>query len=325
MKKILVILLVLCGSAAVLVSVAGWCMVAPGEVVVVRRLGRLLAPPWGPGLHCRIPFSIDRLDRVRAGAVRQLTTGLSGTAGSAPEPASGEFMTGDLNLLLIQATIHYRVASPTDYVLRSAEVEALLAESAESSVSRALAFRGVDAVLRSDRQAISGDVEHDLQAAADRYGLGVTILGVSFTEARPPSEVAADFAAAQRAQSQRESRVSEAHSYAETSTTKARSLASSKLEAARADAARTLLAARARGQRFTALLAEAERSRFLTIRRIYIESLRMLLNRVKKKLILPPGGDVDLTVFGVNEERVTGSPESISPGQSRPESLRGTK
>jgi membrane protease subunit HflK len=302
MKKPLAILLIGCGSAAALVAATGWCMVAPGEVVVVRRLGRLIEPPWGPGLHWRYPLGIDRAERVRSDAVRQLTIGLAGTAGADVEPSAGEVMTGDLNLLQFQATVQYRVVRPADFLLRALQVESLLTMAAEASVSRALAFRGVDAVLRSDRQAIARDVERDLQSAADRYGLGVTILGVSLTDARPPTEVATDFAAAQSAESERDRRINDAKSYEETTSTAARSMAQAKLEAAHAAAERTLLTARAEGQRFCALLAEADRSRSLTMHRLYIESLQALLDRVKNKLILSPGDDLDLTVLGAQQE-----------------------
>jgi len=311
MKKTLTALGIVVGSAAVLVAATGWCMVAPGEVVVVRRLGRLIEPPWGPGLHWRYPLGIDRADRVRSDAVRQLTVGRAGIAGSDLEPSAGEVMTGDLNLLRIQATVQYRVVRPADFLLRALEVEPLLTMAAEASVSRALAARGVDAVLRSDRQAIARAVEHDLQTSADRYPLGVTILGVSLTDARPPTEVEADFAAAQSAESQRDRRINDAKSYEETTSTAARSRAQAKLEAAHAAALRAVLTARAEGQRFSALLAEADRSRSLTMRRLYIESLQALLGRVKNKLILSPGDAVDLTVLGAGQEPSQSAPKPI--------------
>ena len=279
---------------------------------MVRRLGRLVEPPWGPGLHWRLPLGIDRIDRVRSDAVRQVTIGLAGPAGSDLEPSAGEVMTGDLNLLRFQATVQYRVARPVDYVLRVDQVEPLLATSAEASVSRALAVRGVDAVLRSDRQAIAREVERDLQSSADRYQSGVAILGVSLTDARPPTEVEADFAAAQSAESERDRRVNEAKSYDETTATAARAAAGAKLEAAHAAAQRTVLIAQAEAQRFLGLLAEVERSRSLTMRRLYIESMQALLDGVKRKLVLPPGGDIDLTVLGGKEE-----PSSSSREQSQ--------
>jgi membrane protease subunit HflK len=315
MKWKLAILAILLASAAALVVATGWCMVAPGEVVVVRRLGRLVEPPLSPGLHWRYPFGIDRLDRVRTDAVRQVTIGLAGTAGADLEPSAGEVMTGDLNLLRIQATVQYRVVSPADFVLQSSQVEPLLTISAEASVSRALAARGVDAVLRSERQACAHAVEQDLQAAVDRYRLGVAILGVSLTDARPPFEVQADFAAAQSAESERDRRINEANSYEETTVTAARSSGLAKLESARAAALRRTVMARAEAQRFLTLLAEADRSRALTMHRLYVESLRTLLGRVKTKLILPPGDAIDLTVLGAPRESSRPAPKPAGPGQ----------
>jgi membrane protease subunit HflK len=302
MKKALSMILVAAGLAAALTAATGWFTVAPGEVVLVRRLGRLLGRPWGPGLHWRFPLGIDQIDQVRADAVRQVTIGLAGPAGADLEPAAGEVMTGDLNLLRFQATVQYRITRPADFVLRATQVEPLLATSAEASVARALAAHGVDAVLRTDRQAIAREVERDLESSAGRYRLGVSILGVSLTDTRPPTEVEADFAAAQSAESERDRRVNEAKGYDETTATAARAAAGAKLEMAHAAAERTVLLAHAEAQRFLVLLAEAERSRSLTMRRLYIETMQSLLDGVKTKLVLPHGGDVDLTVLGVKEE-----------------------
>ena len=128
------------------------------------------------------------------------------------------------------------------------------------------------------------------------------ILGVSLTDARPPSEVEADFAAAQSAESERDRRINEALSYQETTTVAARSAAGAKLEAARGAATRRLITARAEADKFVVLAAQAERVARLTMRRLYIESMQALLDRVKSKLIVPPGGDLDLTVLGLKAE-----------------------
>jgi membrane protease subunit HflK len=285
-------------AAAGLFVGSGACLVAPGEVAVVRRAGRLVLPPWEPGLHWRLPFGIDRVDRVRALEVRQLTIGLSGPASTDFEPSTGEFMTGDLNILQVQATIQYRAADPAEYVLRAEKVEPLLASAAEAALTRAVAFRSVDAVLRTERQTVAQDVERDLQSTAKAHRLGVAILEVNLTDTRPPFEVQADFASAQSAESQRDRRINEAKSYAETTATVAQSKAQAILEAAHAAAKRRILTASAQAERFGALLAETQRAPSLTIRRIYIESLQALLDRVKAKIVLPPGDSVDLTVLG---------------------------
>jgi modulator of FtsH protease HflK len=315
MKKSLAIFSCLLGLAAVAVAASSWCMVAPGEIAVVRRLGRLVEPSWGPGLHWCYPLGIDRIDRIRCDAVRQLTIGLAGPAASDLEPGTGEMLTGDLNLVRIEATVQYRAARPEQFVISAREVEPLLADAGEASVSRALAARGVDAVLRTDRQGIARDVEHDLQNVSDRYGLGVAILGMSLTAARPPDEVEADFAAAQSAESERDRRINEARSYEETTVTAARSSALAKLESARAASERTLLTARAKADRFLVLLAEAQHERPLTMRRLYIDAMQSMLDRVRRKLIMPAGDAVDLTVLGAQEAAASSGAVRATPRQ----------
>jgi membrane protease subunit HflK len=288
-------------AAGLVIAASGWRVVRPGEQIVVRRFGRIVEPSWGPGLHWGAPLGIDRFDRVRTDEVRRLNVGTTETAAQAVDPAAAEFLTGDLNLVRAQAVVQYRVASPADLVVRAGDVEALLARLAEASLSLALARRGIDPVLRGDRQRIGGEVARDLGQAIARHRLGLEILGVSLTESRPPAEVAADFSAAQSAESQRDRRGNEARTQAETTVTAARATAGTRLETARAAAQRKLLGSRAGAQRFLALMEEARRSPELTVQRIYLDAMKTLLGRVRRKIVLPPGDAVDLTVLGIEE------------------------
>ena len=113
--------------------------------------------------------------------------------------------------------------------------------------------------------------------------------------------MAADFSAARSAESQRDRRGNEARTQAETTVTAARATAATRLETARAASQRKLLGTRAGAQRFLALLAEARRSPELTAQRIYLDTMKALLGRVRRKIILPAGNDVDLTVLGIEE------------------------
>ena len=122
-------------------------------------------------------------------------------------------MTGDLNLLRIEATVQYRVANPIDHALRSDQSDDWLARAAEASLSRTTGPCRVDAVLRSDRRLVAQEVEDELQSAADGLRLGVRSWGSSLTDARPPAEVAAEFAEAQTAESRRDDRIHIARTY----------------------------------------------------------------------------------------------------------------
>ena len=87
------------GAAALLVigyAATGCVVVGNGEVVVVRRLGRVLPELRRPGLHLGWPYGFDRAIRVRTDAVRRLEVGLAGTPGPDDDPGAGEFMTGSV-------------------------------------------------------------------------------------------------------------------------------------------------------------------------------------------------------------------------------------
>src|SRR5439155_535705 len=96
-----------------------WVEVAPGEVVVVRRLGRVVPAPWMPGPHLGWPLGLDRRMRVRTDEVRRLEVGLAAAPGPDDEPGAGEFLTGDLNLLRARGVVQYRVADPVAFVTRT--------------------------------------------------------------------------------------------------------------------------------------------------------------------------------------------------------------
>jgi membrane protease subunit HflK len=283
-------------TAATIAYLATGCfVVAPGEQVVVRRCGRVTSRILEPGLHVGLPIGIDRVTRVRSDEVRRLSVGL-GDATAAP--GTGEFLTGDLNLLRAEATVQYRVADPVAFSLRAPEVEPILRRLAEASLCRALARQGVDATLRDGRAVAAREAEAELARGVERYGLGLAILSVSLTDARPPSEVAEAFAQAQSARSDHDRRVNEAKSYAATTGTKANATARARLEGAHAQADRALMLAKSRASRFLALKAEADKSYALTVRRLYYDTVRELLPKVRRKLVLTPDEAIDLSIFG---------------------------
>jgi membrane protease subunit HflK len=288
-------------AAVSAVASSGWHVVRPGEQIVVRRFGGLVRPVWGPGSHWGFPLGIDRVDRVRTDLVRRLHIGTPEALDGNADSSRGEFLTGDLNLVRIQAIVQYRVDAPADFVVRGDDVESVLERLGEASLTSSLARRSIDAVLRAERQVVASEVERALADAVRRHRLGIAILGVNLTEARPPPEVAAEFMAAVAAASHRERRVQEATTYADTTATAARAAAQAVVDGAHSAAHRESVLSTAEAHRFVALVSEARRARPLTIQRIYVDSMKSLLGHVRRKVVMPPGDVVDLTVLGVED------------------------
>lgn len=284
------------------VLASGWTTVGPGEVVVVRRLGRVLRAPWGPGSHWGWPLGVDRTTRLRLDEVRRIEFGRIEPGGSKDEPGEGEYLTGDWNLVRVRGVVQYRVADPAAYVLRAADIDRLLARATEASLARALAARGVDAPLRSGRPDVARDVREGLSRSVEALGLGVAILGVNLTDARPPIEVEPAFLEAQAAQSERDRRIDEAKALGGLILPAALATAEASTDEARAKADRGIAMARAQAERFLALLAEADRSRALTVRRLYRDALRDLLPKVRRKVLMTPDEPVNLGLFGTSSK-----------------------
>jgi membrane protease subunit HflK len=297
---LLVALILAVGALGVIAT--GLVVVAPGEVVVVRRLGRVLPEPWTAGPHLGWPRGIDRHTRVRTDAVRRIEIGRASVADVRDEPGAGEFLTGDRNVLRARAVVQYRVVDPIRATL-AGDIEPILTHLAETGLAATLAGVPIDAAMGAGRVEVARETASRIAESADRLRLGIAVLGVSLTDARPPAEVEPDFAAAQSARSGRDQRLIEARAYQATTRTAAEAEARARIDAAEAEATRLADLARARAERFLTLLAEANSSRRLTVGRLYRDALRDLLPRVRRKVLLTPDEPVDLSLFGVPPPR----------------------
>ena len=95
----------------------GVVQVRPGERAVVRRFGRVLHAKPEPGLWVGLPWGMDRVDRVEVDKVRQVSVGYSEDETGLP---SGQFLTGDHNLVNVRVLLEYTVRAD-----EAAEVSAL--------------------------------------------------------------------------------------------------------------------------------------------------------------------------------------------------------
>ncbi|WP_169975057.1 protease modulator HflK [Tautonia rosea] len=291
-------------TTVILLSVlaTGLVAVEPGESVVVRRFGRVLDRPMGAGLHWVAPLGIDRIDRVRTDEVRRLRLGLAGIPGASDAPGAGEFLSGDQNVLRAEAVVQYRVADPVAFVVAVDRREALLVALGEASLSRALSRRGIDDAMGSERLAVAVEVAGSLRDDSDRFGLGLAILSVNLTEVRPPEEVRPDFAATQAARSEVDTRLREAQGHADRVLAASASEVGTILDRVHAAADRSVILARSRADRFRSILTELNRSRSMTIQRIYLDAIREQWPRVGRTVVLAPDEPLDLSILGPVDE-----------------------
>ncbi len=168
--------------------------IQPGERGVVRRFGRVLDHKPSQGLHVGLPWGIDVVDRVPVGRVRRVSVGTGSGEKEEDDPNTvpqGQMLTGDHNLVNVQAEIFYKVNEDevANFVLQADRVDALVARMAEAALAEWIGGRTVDDVLLRGKIALPAFVQAQVQRRLLPYRLGVEIEQASVTKLYPPDEV----------------------------------------------------------------------------------------------------------------------------------------
>ena len=282
-------------------AATGVTALQPDEVGIVRRFGAVRHEPWEPGLHWGLPWGMDQVDRIKVNQTRTIAVGATGQTAApllrAPDPVSDDFLTGDLNLVTAEALVQYRVRDPAAYLFRTTGVEETLAAIAEWQMTRALANRGIDELLTTGRAEVALGLTRAIQAMADQDGLGVSIVAIRLGRVVPPTAVAPAFADAARARSDRRQAITRAEEYRDRTRSEARGQAREIADLAAGRFDRLVQPARGEAARFTQVLAEARKDAGAFRQRLLLETLAELLPRFRRTVVVPPGQDLDITLF----------------------------
>src|SRR5262249_29418759 len=136
---------------------SGFTQVKPDEVAVVRRFGRPLAGDLGQGLYWRWPWPVEQIDRVQPDRVQTLEIGFRSAPNAAADTGprtwatahqgdglrrisdESVMMTGDGNLVELQATVQFRIADPRVFLFEVSDAPGILRAAAETVLREAVA------------------------------------------------------------------------------------------------------------------------------------------------------------------------------------------
>lgn len=189
------VLLAALGLVVLLSLATSVTQVQPGELAVVRRFGKILLEKPGPGLHIGLPWGMDRVDRIPVELVRTVMVGVSLAANEDETVPQGQLLTGDHNLVNVQAEIHYKVIENevANFVLQQDRVDGLIARAAEAALAEWAAKGKVEVILLTGKRFLPAWLVPTLQEIIEPYHLGVRIQQASITQLTPPAEVKPSF------------------------------------------------------------------------------------------------------------------------------------
>jgi Cu+-exporting ATPase len=287
------------GIALLLLLLSGFTQVGPDEVAVVRRFGRPLADDLGPGLHWCWPWPVDEVTRIRPDRVHTVEIGFRSAPGRTVGPGAAGWssahigdgmsrypeeavmMTGDGNLVEVQATVRYTVRDARLFLFGAKDVDGIVRSAAESVLREIIGgtpFPDLLTAVRGNLQQKAGERLADRCSAASPGGLGIRLEGLAIHDLHPPQEVVQAYHDVTQAMERRDQRVNDARSQA---TRMERDAEAKSLEIVRQ--------AKAAGRELTTL-AEAVRDAFLTRRRARVslnpEEERRLFEEVISRMEL---------------------------------------
>jgi membrane protease subunit HflK len=280
--------------------------VGPEEVGIILRLGKYVRTT-DPGLHLKIPFTIEQVIKVpvqrqlkqefgfrtvRAGVRSQYTT--KGHSGES------NMLTGDLNAAVVEWVVQYRIVEPYMFLFRVRNVQNTFRDMSEAVVRRVVGDRTVNEVLTIGRQEVADQVLQELQDLCDQYDTGIKVEQVVLQDVNPPDAVKPSFNEVNEAQQEKERLINEAQSDYNKVIPRARGEAEQTIRQAEGYALDRVNRARGDSARFVAFYGEYRRAPEVTRKRIYLETMNDILPRVQQKIIVDDGLKGVLPLLNLN-------------------------
>ena len=278
------------------------------EEGVVLRFGKYQSTQV-PGLHFKLPFFIDRVEKVAVERQMKQEFGFGTPGNTNPNQYEGKaeqeqekkMVTGDLNAARVEWVVQYRVSQPREYLFNVRDADETLRDAAESVMREVVGDRTVDEVITIGRQEIEDENIKKLQQVVNKYRMGISIDQVQLMVVKPPLPVEESFDEVNRAEQERATavniangeynkKVPKAMGEAEQSVTRAEGYAVKRVNEAQGDAAR-----------FEALLKAYEEAPEVTRRRMHLETMQKVMPVLERKIIMDETGKHILPLLQLNQ------------------------
>ncbi len=262
----------------------------PGEAAVLLRLGAHAGTVSESGLHINWPPPILLREVVDTDRLRNEDFGFRGREDETT-PREGlleaTMQTSDNNIVRVGFAVQYEIKDAFAVRYRLADPDAVIRDAAQAVMREVVGRETVDGVLRERRAAVTSDVHTLLQDVLDSYGLGVRIRRVLLQDVQPPAPVRAAFDDVVRATQDASRVVNEAEGYRNELIPGARAEATELLEAAHAQREARIALAVGEATRFSAIAVEYHKAPEVTERRLYLETMELVLPSVDTVLVEP--------------------------------------
>ena len=292
-KKFKLVSFVVIFSILFIWLLSGIYTVKSGEEAVILRFGEYVRMNGKAGLAWHMPHPVEKVYKVNVSEIRRLEFGFStlkeGGTTQTPEFKENLYqslmLTGDENMVNVEAAIQYKITNIEDYLFNVDDQEGTLAIAAESAIRRVIANHVLDEVLTDNKFGIQQEIMQDLQKTCDLYKIGIGIIAVQLQDVNPPKEVDAAFKDVANAREDKNSLINEAESYRNEIIPKARGNAAEIINKAVAYKEKRIAEAKGDVANFIQILERYNMGKEVTRKRMYLETLEEILPGMEKYIV----------------------------------------
>ena len=311
----------LIGAIFTVYLLSGIYTVKPGEEAVARIFGKEVRQAITEGLHYRLPWPFEAIEKVNIMEIRRVDVGVSfseepllfpkkrassppsavgehrgheghgapsgGSRNPRPNPiaAKNQFLTGDENILEIRMNIQYRIKDTSDYLFNVNSPDSLVPFTARTAVTEILGGMRVDNLLTVAKAQTQNQIAQKTQKMLDQYRSGLHIVNVNLQEVNPPTQVAQAFRDVASAKEEREEKINKAQGYWNAVIPEARGKAHKMISNAEGYKEEVINRGHGDAEKFSTMLNEYQRAKAVTEYRLYLETMEKILARAKKIVV----------------------------------------
>ncbi len=282
------------GTILVVLGLAVWILsgiyiVAPDEVGVVKRFGQM-AYTTDSGPHYHFPYPIETVLRPKVTQVRRLEVGFRTISQGQPAkyqsvPQESLMLTGDENIVDVQFIVQYKVKDAPEFLFNVADPDKTVRDASEASMRQVVGKNKIDETLTTGKFRIQQDTKDLLQETLDLYKAGISVTAVQMQDVHPPQAVIDAFKDVASAKEDKNKFINDAQGYQNDILPKAQGRAAEIVNQALAYSETVINKSKGDASRFTQILAEYNKAKDVTEKRLYIETFEDVLRNSSKVIV----------------------------------------
>ena len=285
-------------TVLVLVAAALTCFytVDDKQQAVVTTFGKVI-DVTGPGLHFKLPFGIQQVEKVDVNVYQKIELGYTTDENGniLTNTSESTMITGDYNIVNVDFFVEYKISDPVQYLYSSTAPELILRNLIQSQVRNVVGSSTVDSVLTDGKESIQLQVKELVAQILAEYDIGLSLVDVRIQDAEPPTvDVIEAFKAVETAKQQAQAVVNDSIAYENAQLPAAEAEVDKFLREAEYQKTARINEAVEQVAMFAAMYEQYAQDPDMTKARMYYEAIQRILPGVRLYINTGDGTDIQM-------------------------------